>query len=128
MCPFFTDYEMYAFRCNGDPNYSCPCMNMEEYGNMTIKDSSGNSIYVYGVYGNDGTRYDGLGVHMPQVGDNIMLIGVLGTYNGSPQMKNANILSLQKQETPTINLNSLLSKYISTGKYTKTSNIYLITA
>ena len=95
------------------------------YGNMTIKDSSGNSIYVYGVYGNDGTRYDGLGVHMPQVGDNIMLIGVLGTYNGSPQMKNANILSLKKQETPTINLNSLLSKYISTGKYTKTSNIYL---
>ena len=40
MCPFFTDYEMYAFRCNGDPNYSCPCMNMEEYGNMTIKEVS----------------------------------------------------------------------------------------
>ena len=36
MCPFFTDYEMYSFRCNGDPNYSCPCMNMEEYGDMTI--------------------------------------------------------------------------------------------
>ena len=40
MCPFFTDYEMYAFRCNGDPNYSCPCMNLEEYGNMTIKEVS----------------------------------------------------------------------------------------
>ena len=40
MCPFFTDYEMYSFRCNGDPNYSCPCMNMEEYGNMTIKEVS----------------------------------------------------------------------------------------
>ena len=40
MCPFFTDYEMYAFRCNGAPNYSCPCMNMEEYGNMTIKEVS----------------------------------------------------------------------------------------
>lgn len=40
MCPFFTDYELYSFRCNGDPNYSCPCMNMEEYGNMTIKEVS----------------------------------------------------------------------------------------
>ena len=38
MCPFFTDYEMYSFRCNGDPNYSCPCMNMEEYGDMTISE------------------------------------------------------------------------------------------
>ena len=40
MCPFFTDYEMYSFRCNGNPDYSCPCMNMEEYGNMTIKEVS----------------------------------------------------------------------------------------
>ena len=39
-CPFHIDYEMYSFRCNGDPNYSCPCMNMEEYGNMTIKEVS----------------------------------------------------------------------------------------
>lgn len=39
-CPFHTDYEMYAFRCNSDPNYNCPCMNMEEYGDMTISEVS----------------------------------------------------------------------------------------
>ena len=95
------------------------------YGNMTVSDSLGNSIYVYGVYGSDGTRYDSLGIHQPQVGDTVMLFGTLGTYNGSPQMKNASILNLSKQTSASNDLNSLLNKYISDGKYTKISNIYL---
>ena len=57
------------------------------YGNMTVKDVNGDSIYVYGVYSSDGnTRYDALTVK-PQVGDKITLLGTLGLYNGTPEMK-----------------------------------------
>lgn len=57
------------------------------YGNMTIKDSSGNSIYVYGVYSSDGTlKYSEL-TNKPQVGDEITLIGTLGMYYSTPEMK-----------------------------------------
>ena len=58
----------------------------ETYGNMTIKDATGE-LYVYGVYSKDGqTRYDALEVK-PQVGEVITLYGVLGSYKGSQQMK-----------------------------------------
>ena len=38
MCPLFNDYEMLGFKCNGNPDYSCPCMDMEKYGNMTLSE------------------------------------------------------------------------------------------
>lgn len=63
------------------------------YGNMTIVDENGDSIYVYGVYSSDGTvRYDSLNP-LPQVGDKITLLGVLGVYDSTPEMKSGWIIS-----------------------------------
>jgi hypothetical protein len=50
------------------------------YGNMTIRDENGNTLYVYGVYDSSGTtRYDGLATK-PQVGDVVVLQGKLKKY------------------------------------------------
>ena len=55
------------------------------YGAMTIADETG-SIYVYGVVSQDGnTRYDAF-EDKPVVGDEVVLYGILKTYNGTPEM------------------------------------------
>lgn len=58
------------------------------YGNLYIKDSAGNTLYIYGTYSADGsTRYDQM-TKKPQVGDVVTLYGVLGMYkNTTPEMK-----------------------------------------
>ena len=59
------------------------------YGNLYIEDAEGNSLYVYGLYSVDGvTRYDAMETK-PQAGDEVLLLGVLTTYNSNAQMKNA---------------------------------------
>ena len=59
------------------------------YGNMYIEDAEGNSLYVYGMYGVDGVdRYDAMETK-PVAGDEVLLLGVLTTYNSTPQLKNA---------------------------------------
>lgn len=59
------------------------------WGNMTIVDENGNTLYLYGLYSADGeTRYDAM-TTQPQVGDTITVYGILGQYNDTPQMKNA---------------------------------------
>ena len=60
----------------------------EQYGNMKIKDAEGNILTVYGTYNADGTvRYDALEVK-PVAGDEITVYGIIGQYNGTPQIKN----------------------------------------
>ena len=62
--------------------------NYETYGNMFIEDAEGNRILVYGMYSEDGEiRYDEL-EDKPEIGDTITVYGVIGQYNGTPQMKN----------------------------------------
>ena len=59
-----------------------------KYGNMTLKDAEGNTLYFYGLYSADGAnRYDAMTVK-PAVGDTITVYGVLGRYNETVQMKN----------------------------------------
>lgn len=71
------------------------------YGNMTIKDSEGNSIYVYGTMSADGSiRYDALEVK-PVAGDTVKLYGVIGKYNGNPQIKEGWIVEHTPNENPT---------------------------
>ena len=58
------------------------------YGNMKIGDDAGNILTIYGTYSADGeTRYDALDVK-PVAGDTVTIYGILGQYNGTPQIKN----------------------------------------
>lgn len=64
------------------------------YGNMTIEDAEGNTLYVYGTYGFDGkVRFDKLPVQ-PKVGDVVVLKGKANNYNGTAQLKNAWIMQI----------------------------------
>lgn len=67
------------------------------YGSMTITDETG-SLYVYGVYGSDEvTRYDAL-ADRPIVGDEVVLYGILKTYNDSPEMDRGYLQALKHGE------------------------------
>ncbi len=69
-----------------------------QYGNMYIADEDGNEILVYGTYGADGEdRYDAL-ESKPDEGDTVTVYGVVGNYNGTPQLKNAWIISFTAGE------------------------------
>ncbi len=61
------------------------------FGNMTIEDEEGNTLYVYGVYGFDGNVQFGKLPVKPEVGDVVVLHGKMNYYN-SAQMKNANLV------------------------------------
>ena len=63
-----------------------------QYGNMKIKDEAGNILTIYGTYSADGTtRYDALTVK-PVAGDTVIVYGIVGQYNGTPQIKNGWII------------------------------------
>lgn len=64
------------------------------YGNVYIQDADGNKLYIYGLYSADGTvRFDKMDPQ-PAVGDTITVVGILGNYKGSPQMKNGWVTKL----------------------------------
>ena len=73
------------------------------YGNAYIQDAEGNKLYIYGLYSADGSvRFDAMDPQ-PAVGDTVTVLGVLGNYKGSPQMKNGWVTSLtpgEKGEEP----------------------------
>lgn len=73
------------------------------YGNLYIRDAEGNSLYIYGLSNSDGTlRFDTMDPE-PAVGDTITVVGVLGRYHDTPQMKNGRITAVvpgQSQEDP----------------------------
>ena len=70
----------------------------ETYGNMRITDEFGNILTIYGTYGADGElRYDKL-ENKPVAGDYVVILGIVGQYNGTPQIKNGWI---QSYTTPT---------------------------
>ncbi len=63
------------------------------YGNMTIQDETGATLYIYGTYNADGSKKYGEMDVKPAVGDYVVVMGVLGSYKGDPQMKNGWIIS-----------------------------------
>ncbi len=72
------------------------------WGNMYIQDADGNKILLYGLYDVDGNRFDAFATK-PAVGDTITVVGILGQYNGNPQMKNATMTAhtpAQGEEEP----------------------------
>ena len=62
------------------------------YGNMYIVDELGNEFTVYGSY-IEGTKYGEFEGAKPVAGDYVVLLGSLGQYSGTAQMKNADIMS-----------------------------------
>ena len=70
------------------------------YGNMRITDADGNILTIYGTYDADGTnRFDAM-TTQPVVGDTVKLYGIIGQYNGTPQMKNGWILAINPTDEP----------------------------
>ena len=110
------------------------------YGNMKITDEHGNILTIYGTYGADGAqRYDAL-ESKPVAGDYVVVLGIVGQYNGTVQIKNGWILTFT---TPTSieDANTIAGtledkgpttedKYLITGKVvevanTKYGNLYI---
>ena len=70
------------------------------YGNMRVTDADGNILTIYGTFDADGTnRYDAMETK-PVVGDTVKLYGIVGQYNGTPQMKNAWIIAINPTDDP----------------------------
>ena len=70
------------------------------YGNMKIQDEAGNILTIYGTYSADGSaRYDAMGVK-PVAGDTVTIYGIVGQYNGTPQIKNGWIVDHVAAEKP----------------------------
>ena len=68
---------------------------------MRVTDADGNILTIYGTYDADGTnRFDAMETQ-PQVGDTVKLYGIIGQYNGTPQMKNGWIIAINPEE-PTV--------------------------
>ena len=71
-----------------------------QYGNMKITDEAGNILTIYGSYSADGSaRYDALEVK-PVAGDTVKIYGIIGQYNGTPQIKNGWIVEHTPGDTP----------------------------
>ena len=67
------------------------------YGNMYITDGT-NTFCIYGLYSETGsTRFDKM-TTKPGVGDTITVYGIIGQYNGTPQMKNGWMTDLDVHE------------------------------
>ena len=70
------------------------------YGNMKITDAEGNILTIYGTYSADGSaRYDAMDVK-PVAGDTVKIYGIVGQYNGTPQIKNGWIVEHTPATTP----------------------------
>jgi len=71
-----------------------------QYGNMYITDGEGNTLTIYGTFDADGTnRYDAMAVK-PVAGDTVTIYGIVGQYNGTPQIKNGWIVAHTPGEGP----------------------------
>lgn len=62
--------------------------------NITIENSYGDSLYLYSTYGNNGESYSSMETK-PQIGDVILVYGVIGQYQGTAEMKNGWIVEIE---------------------------------
>ena len=71
---------------------------LNTYGNMTITDADGNTLYIYGLYNSDGTvRFDKM-EPQPAIGDIITVLGIIGNYNDNTQMKNGWVTAVNPED------------------------------
>ena len=69
-------------------------INNTTYGNLYIKDDKGNEFLVYGLYDQNGKRYDAM-TNQPKVGDTIIVYSTILRYDYSTiEFKSATLLEL----------------------------------
>ncbi len=67
----------------------------DKYGNITIQDDKGNTLFIYGTYDATGTVQFGSMTDQPVVGDTITVLGVAKNYKGTLEMEKGWILSVE---------------------------------
>lgn len=70
------------------------------YGNMKVKGDDGTTLTIYGSFGPTGNKFNTMDPE-PKSGDKVKLYGILGQYNGTAQMKNANIMEVNNKKPGT---------------------------
>lgn len=65
-----------------------------QYGNLTIEDRDGKTLIVYGSYNFDGTIGFNDLKNKPDIGNLVVLYGVMTNFNGTKEMKNAWIMQI----------------------------------
>ena len=65
----------------------------DQYGNMYITDEAGNKFTIYGTYSADGSTKYGAMETKPVAGDYVVILGSIGQYNSTAQVKNGWIQS-----------------------------------
>ena len=91
------------------------------YGNIVIKDENGDSILVYGTF-IGGKKY-GEADKKPVVGDYVVVVGVVGQYKGTAQMKNADITYFVAPST----VNDAITAGSATASNVYSEDNYLLT-
>jgi len=97
------------------------------YGNCVISDGTYN-LDIYGMSDANGNRYDAM-EDKPQVGDTVVLKGVVNNFNGTYELKNTTVLEIIKSEEPPvveeaiqISIEDMLKLEVATG--TTTTQLY----
>ena len=86
-----------------------------QYGNMYIKDLDGKTLTIYGTYNADGSaRYDVM-TTKPVAGDTVKIYGVVGQFNGTPQIKNGWIVAYTAHECNAVVLEAKAPTCTETG-------------
>ena len=62
--------------------------------NITIKNKYGDELYLYTVYGKNGDSYSSM-TTKPQIGDTILVYGIIGQFRSTPEMKNGWIVEIE---------------------------------
>ena len=70
------------------------------YGNMKVKGDDGTTLTIYGSFGPNGEKFNTLDPQ-PKSGDKVKLYGIIGQYNETAQMKNANIKEVNSKKPGT---------------------------
>ena len=70
------------------------------YGNMKVKGDDGTTLTIYGSFGPNGEKFNALDPQ-PKSGDKVKLYGIIGQYNETAQMKNANIKEVNSKKPGT---------------------------
>jgi hypothetical protein len=92
-----------------------------EYGNMIITDENGTEFTVYGTYLN-GTKYNEL-ENKPDEDDTITVYGIIGQFNGTAQIKNADITN-HIDFVPEVTYDAIFN--VAVGEAVETINGYKI--